>query len=646
MDSYLICQIKHRQQWGWWFVLWLAISLSARMSMAQTASLNVADFGASGDAVQFYVNTVSNSVVVTTTNQFSDADIGKVIEIFGCGQVTTAPDCQDMMTTIANVVNGTNLYLNQTCQRTLTNTFATVGTDNTSAFAGAIAAASGYTNAVINIPNGTYLLLPTWRNNADGYAYGAICIKRGGLHFKGESQNGTVLLSRGAWQIKPDAPSAGGAFRGFLFEIVAPITNDYPLIFENMTWDGGVPQGNTSFHGFPINQVNGTGWDMQHGAYLTLDTKNNSGTATHQILTNLTVIHWRGEMLKSIDVNTNRNVVIKNCLFTDGNATALNIYGGWQVQSNYFANNFQVFEYYQEHTTNIAWFSENHIASNTGNAMSINGGTGHDPLFVISNNIIENVNGNGFATTPGDNVIITSNIFQNVWFPVVIGAAGYQGTFINSNIVINYNYITNCGVAFQILGGSSTDVNRTVDAQVYGNTIDKMNGSLLTYGWVKDIQFYSNTVVSHPEIEGINGNNKGSIGRYASDAMYVFVQTNNAYWKTAYDLTGKTNLIDYAKGSRFQVVYGVRTNTVYALSTNNWNLYPPDTAILITNSCVKQGDYQTNDFFSVYLNPNLTGDPVVLAKHQSQVFYWNKIKGGYAWMTNKIIPPLNLRTNL
>jgi hypothetical protein len=61
---------------------------------------------------------------------------------------------------------------------------------------------------------------------------------------------------------------------------------------------------------------------------------------------------------------------------------------------------------------------------------------------------------------------------------------------------------------------------------------------------------------------------------------------------------------------------------------------------------VKQGDYQTNDFFSVYLNPNLTGDPVVLAKHQSQVFYWNKIKGGYAWMTNKIIPPLNLRTNL
>jgi hypothetical protein len=641
MDSYLIRRTNRQQQQGKLFVFWLALFLSAKVSWGQATSLNVTDFGAKGDAVQFYANTVSNSTLVTTTTQFSNSDIGKAIEVFGCGPVTTAPDCQDMVTTIINVVNNTNLYLNQVCQRTLTNTFATVGTDNTSAFAGAIAAAS--TNATINISDGIYLLLPTLHNGVDGYGYGAICLKRGGLHFKGESQNGTVLLSQGAWQIKP---SSGNGYRSFLFEIVAPVANDYPLVFENMTWDGGVAQGNTSFHGFPISLVDGSGWDMNHGAYLTFDSKNNSGTATHQVLTNLTVAHWRGEMIKSIDGNRNGNIVIKNCLFADGNATALNVYPSWDVRNNTFSNLFQIGEYYQQYYTNIAYFSDNYVTGITGNGLAINGGTGVNPPLIIQGNIFSNLPANGILTTPGDNVTVSSNQFINVNFPFVIGSAGYQGTFCNSNIVISYNYITNCSVAFQLLGSSSIDPNRTVSVRIFGNTVDKMNGNLLTYGWVKDIQFYSNAVVSHPETEGINGNSKGTIGRYDSDAMYVLVQTNNAYWKAAYDLTGKTNLIDYVKGSRFQVVYGVRTNTVYALSTNNWNLYPPDTAILITNSCVKQGDYQANDFFSVYLNPNLTGDPVVLANHQSQVFYWNKIKGGYAWMTNKIIPPLNLRTNL
>jgi hypothetical protein len=50
-----------------------------------TRALSVTDYGAVGDAVQFYVNTVSNSAVVTTTNQLSSADIGKSIEVFGVG---------------------------------------------------------------------------------------------------------------------------------------------------------------------------------------------------------------------------------------------------------------------------------------------------------------------------------------------------------------------------------------------------------------------------------------------------------------------------------------------------------------------------------------------------------------------------------
>ncbi len=612
----------------------LVLAVFTWSSQAQV-TLNVQNFGAQGDAVQFYANTVSGSAEVTTTNIFSVADIGKTIQVFRLwSRDCVAPNCQDMITTIASVdATGTNITLNQICQRTLMGTFATVGTDNTTAFAATVEAAAGATNVIINIPNGTYLLMPVWRNNADGYAYAGICLKRGGLHFKGESRGGTVLLSRGAWQIKNTGngtPYDGHSFRGFLFELVAPITNDYPLVFENMTWDGGVQQGNTSQHGFPVSPLDGAGWDEQHAAYLTFDSKSVSGSATHQVLTNLTVIHWRGEMIKSIDLNRNGNIAIQNCLFADGNATALNIYPTWDLRNNTFSNLFQIGEYYQQYYTNTAYFCDNVVMNVTGNGLAINGGTGTNPPFVIAGNIFSNMPANGILTTPGDNITITSNQFFNVNFPINIGSRGYQGSCCNSNIVISYNYMVNTAVPFQLGGASSTDQNRTVSTKIYGNTIDGMNGNLLTYGWVKDVQFYSNVVPSRLD-EGGNGNNRATISAGSSDGLYVLVQTNNSYWTPRYDLNGKTNLIDYANGSRFQVIYGVKTNTVYYLSTNNFAQYPVGAAILITNSCIQQpGAGLPNDYFPVYLNPQLSGSPVVISNYQARVFYWN----GSQWTTN------------
>ena len=143
---------------------WLTIM--ALSSRAQTM-LNVTNFGARGDAVQFFANTTSNSVVVTTTNQFSNADIGKIIEVFKAGTVTSGNDSygnstngnQDLVAIIANVVNGTNIYISKIAQATLTNTFATYGTDNAPPFSNAIANCTG-TNDTINIPSGAYLFVP------------------------------------------------------------------------------------------------------------------------------------------------------------------------------------------------------------------------------------------------------------------------------------------------------------------------------------------------------------------------------------------------------------------------------------------------------------------------------------------------------
>src|SRR5580698_9051873 len=100
----------------------LSLWICAFSSRAQ-ASLNVTDFGASPDAVQFYVNTVSNSTVVSVagTNVFSSADVGKVIEVFRAGPWLTYSNWgpvvtqQDTICLIANVSDGTNLTLTIPC---------------------------------------------------------------------------------------------------------------------------------------------------------------------------------------------------------------------------------------------------------------------------------------------------------------------------------------------------------------------------------------------------------------------------------------------------------------------------------------------------------------------------------------------------
>src|SRR4030081_426693 len=96
-----------------WFSLvasWLAAFAQVASSRAQTI-LNVTNFGARGDAVQVWVNTVSNSAVVLSTNQFSSADVGKVMMLFGAGAYTTPTNNQDLLVTIVTVLNGTNVSI-------------------------------------------------------------------------------------------------------------------------------------------------------------------------------------------------------------------------------------------------------------------------------------------------------------------------------------------------------------------------------------------------------------------------------------------------------------------------------------------------------------------------------------------------------
>ena len=50
--------------------------LGSGLSVRAQTVLKMSDYGAQGDAVQFYARTAAGSPLVTTTNRFSGADIG------------------------------------------------------------------------------------------------------------------------------------------------------------------------------------------------------------------------------------------------------------------------------------------------------------------------------------------------------------------------------------------------------------------------------------------------------------------------------------------------------------------------------------------------------------------------------------------
>ncbi len=584
--------------------------------------LNVTNYGAVGDAVQFYVNTTSNSAIVTTTNHLSSAAIGDSIEVFQVGPRTyginsyntNAYGNQDLVATITNIVNGTNIYMSRPAQATLTNAFATYGHNNQTNFQAAIAAASAVTNAVINIPAGVYLLLAS-SNSAYGYA--GLILSAGGITFNGAGTNATTLLGEGAWTLQ-QYPGSTNAFptRGFLIEENPPIKNNYPVVFENMTLDGGVQQGNTSTHGIQANPVDGLGWDETHDAFLVWS-YNNTNAINRMTWTNLVFQHWRGEMVKSIDQSTNGNLDIFNCVFNDGNATAINIYPSLNISNCVFQNLFQVAEYYQAYSSNTNYFQNNLVTNITGNGFAINGGKGNNPPFIIRNNtfyLIGNGN-NGIETVPADNVSIISNQFicRDYANAIVLGASGYQGTYDNSNIVIAANTVVNPYTFVEICGATNAiSTQRVESVSVYGNVLTQPNHSvtlLQTYGWTTNIHFWSNDCSTIPGSIAVSSGNYGSI--------YSLMDTNNRYNTCMYDYAGITNYISYGTGSMYAVIYAWNPKSVYALQDSDALQIPPGAEMVISNATSNPAGT-----FPVYLNSALSRGPLNLTNGQSVAFQW------------------------
>jgi hypothetical protein len=627
------------------FAVCFLLSAFCLSGKSQT-ELNVKDFGATGDAVRFTVSTVSNSTVVSVagTNTFSSSDVGKVIEVFGAGPwayFRGAPVVtqQDIVCLITKVSDGTNLSLSVPCGWT-TNALCIVGTNNAPAFQAAINAASKLvgrhktTNVTINIPAGTYLMVspfvlnPKYAMSSISDTHPALTVSSGGITFLGESPSDTILMGCGAgmehlvhanlsWISPNYAPCV--PMRDTLVICQGPVAhNKYPLVFENLTFDGGVINGMQSYNYWTPIQANGEGWDTTHHAVADFDGDQTAQMNQVKVFTNCVFQHWRGEMLicwtGCIPDAFND---IANCVFQDGNATADNMYYGQHVHGCTFNGLGKVMEYYQGNANLPMVFENNlwtNIAPNNHYALTIVGATVNatPPDFTIRNNVFHDETGvNAIQFSPAANVSIVSNTFYASG-GVVFTSAGVQpanGTAIPvmTNFLIACNHFIGCNPPLSMdgypvewmlisnnVGISVTAAAGFKDRIVLANNI---GGPL-----------YGGKTVDQPGIE------KGH---------YMLDETNNSWGILNQPLDGgeyaPTNLISYGNG----IVHMLRASgSVFYLDDTRPDLIPADggTVELQVYAQTWSGANVTN-FYTSATSP---GAPITITNGAPPMtFYWD-----------------------
>lgn len=574
----------------------------------------------------FVVNTTSNSAMITTAQPFSSADLGKQITLYSAGPLTWSTNHTDLVALIANVVNSTNIYLDRPCGATTANADAVCGTNNANAFQACINAAQS--NTVIYIPNGTYLIIgsqaldPNFVLPGLFYTYPSLVVSAGSLSFLGENRTNTVLLGCGAWQNK-----GNWGYRGYLFAIQGPVTNNGALSFDNLTMDGGVQQGFTGNIGYPCSAATGDGWDTSHCAVIDVGTPPLPAT---QIFQNISVKNWRGEQFKGTVANTDGFISISNCSFTGGDASGINFSFTHNINNCYFDGLAEAMEFYQGYASNTCCF-QNCVITNMGGAlMAIDGATigAPNPSYVVRNNQFYMQNGNnGLQIVTGQNLTITNNLFAGCGTAIPIGIASYYpNEDINSNIWIFNNVFSNNSISIEIEGAFASALNHLL---VSNNTAYYPGGAGFAsgYGWGTNMVFVKNK--TYGLSYGLN--NPTMMGQWYLDDGSNQFPTN---WLADYN--GTTNVVSYAYGMR-QNVYATKANSVFVLDDTHPRQMPPRAVMVIYHNYSPAS--------ALYLSTSMTGTPISMTNGYCGTFYWNPLTS--AWSPNNpsvaLMPPLSFR---
>jgi len=590
---------------------------------ASAATLNITNYAGIGDCAHITVSVTTNLAVIHTTNTFTGADVGKLMQLFKAGYFAslsstgnfsgnyqgTPTNHQDMVVEILSVSDGTNVTISAPCGVTATDIRATYGTQNKTAFDAVIAAASS--NDVIYLPAGNYMLIPpsaldTNYTQANIFScLPTITLYNGGLTFLGDGTNSTIITGNGAWQQK----GLDTAYRGYMWRLQGPITNNGPLYFNGIQFDGNATRKHDGYAFWPSVPTDGSGWDVTHHA-ITVATA--TGLDFDYIsITNCLFTRWHGETIQGISTATGF-LDVGNCGFFDGNSTVINWNGEHDFHNNFVDDYYQVAEDGQFTATSEMSYIRENVFSNiygTG-AIALTGAytnVTHGGYTISSNSFSLTAPKHGIITAGAKYINILSNYFNGGG--IAIGTAGQQGNDYNREYLIAGNRFTNSQFGISFSGSGN---NRAVNILVTNNyATPSINFALASQGagsWTTNAVFRGNY------------GSKGLWSVYAYGQYFLDDPSNDFPFYSVTD-SAATNLVGYGRGYR-QALAPATTSAVFYLDDSVSSKIPNSAKIWITN--------QTRSA-TLYTGASLS-QSIAMAAGYSQIFYW---RNG-AWHINNV----------
>jgi hypothetical protein len=261
---------------------------------------------------------------------------------------------------------------------------------------------------------------------------------------------------------------------------------------------------------------------------------------------------------------------ITNCLFNDGEATALN----WQlgchsVEGCTFTNVNEVEEFYESVATQPCLF-ENSTAIKCNDGITLNGAeTNRQPqvgYYFQTNNF--SVHGWGVNVSPAQNVVINANYFHDMQEGLLLCGVGGQGTASVSNIVFINNTCSNDWYMItSYSGGYIYITNNSLDGGTYGGFAAVEEG-----GGAGPCFFYNNTAT----------NCRDGIGVDTTSCVLPYDDPSNVFpWHRDYNLVDNLTEISYAYGYRHGVVI---TNACFLDDTIPSQI-PFGATMIVSNGC-------------------------------------------------------------
>jgi hypothetical protein len=334
-----------------------------------------------------------------------------------------------------------------------------------------------------------------------------------------------------------------------LFSCRGPISHpEWPLVFGDLTFDGGVDVGRLSYRGFPARTTDGAGWDMTHGAVID---HGSEPLHSFKAFRNCIFQHWRGEILKGVSGAMHGFIEVKNSDFHDGNASAFNFDVAHHIDHCTFSHLDMAMEFYEGRMDRPSVFENSSVSDVRADLVIVGALTNRpSPLYTIRNN---NLQGDQFGifVNPAKNVLIESNRFEGQGFCIGNGA-GAQGTDYCHDIIIRGNTATNTDVFFLVQCGYE---NRMENIQISGNLVTGK-------GWLGGGWGYSTNVCFSNNI-ATNGAN-GFQGERLTGQWFYDDPSNRYPPKPVYNYTNVHNIISYANGAH-QLAIPTKTNSIFVL---------------------------------------------------------------------------------